>query len=77
MSDRPSGAAENTGVTTEETHPDHHRVLPLKLGDVSVSPDHLGAVEGPKTTHHFDGALRRVGHLPRSADGNSPVKKDN
>lgn len=57
------------------THPDNDRVLPLKLGNVSVASGHLGAVQGPKTTHHFDGALRRVGHLPRCTNGNSPTKK--
>lgn len=60
----------------ELTHRYNNGVFPLKFGNVSVAPGHLGAVQGPKTTHHFDGALRRVGHLPRFTDGNSPQKKN-
>lgn len=56
------------------THPDNNRLFPWKLGNVSVASDHFGAVQGPKTAHHFDGALRRVGHLPRFTNGNSPIK---
>lgn len=68
------GAA--TRQKKKNTHPDNDRVLPLKLGNVSVASGHLGAVQGPKTAHHFDGALRRVGHLPRCTNGNSPTKKN-
>lgn len=56
------------------THPDNNSILPLKLGNVSIASGHLGTVQGPKTAHHFDGALRRVGHLPRFKNGNSPIK---
>ena len=59
----------------ETTHPDDNVLFPLKLGNVFVASDHLGAVQGPEAAHHFDGALRRVGHLPpRLTNGNSPMK---
>lgn len=70
-----SGTRAATRQKKKNTHCDNDRVLPLKLGNVSVASGHLGAVQGPKTAHHFDGALRRVGHLPRCTNGNSPTKK--
>lgn len=59
----------------ETTYRDHYRFLPLELGDIPVSPHHLGAVQGPETAHHFDGALRRVGHLPRCC-GDGDVRRN-
>lgn len=56
------------------THRDYNGVFPLKLGNVFVSSDHLGAVQGPKSAHHFDGALRRVGHLPPFTKTDSTMK---
>lgn len=47
------------------THRDLHTVLPLKRRDVLVPPRHLRTVQRPETTHHLDGALRRVRHVHR------------
>lgn len=46
------------------THPDHDAVLSLKFGDVFVPPRNLRAIQWPETAHDFNGALRRVRHLP-------------
>lgn len=62
-------------ITSKKTYPDNDCFIPLELGDISVASGNLGAVEGPETAHHFDGALRRVGHLPRFTNGNSPTKQ--
>lgn len=64
-----------TSRTAKITYPDNDCFIPLELGDISVAPGHLGTVEGPETAHHFDGALCRVGHLPRFTNGNSPTKQ--
>lgn len=70
---QPGGSVKQVATNGQHksTHPDNNCVFPLELGDVLVAPDHLGAVQRPKTAHHFDGALRRVGHLPRFTNGNS------
>lgn len=44
-------------------HRDDDGILALELGDVLVAAGHLGLVEGPEATHHFDVTLRRVRHL--------------
>lgn len=75
---RPLGSARGVWqLNNETTHPDHHRLLSLELGYVSVSSGHLGAVQGPETAHHFDGALRRVGHLPpRFTDTKAEARRE-
>lgn len=66
--------ASSTAKRKITTHPNDNVFLPLEFGDISVTSGHLGTVEGPESAHHFDGALRRVGHLPRFTNGNSPTK---
>lgn len=53
-------------LSVDDTHPDLHAIISLKLWDVFVSSGDLRAVQRPEATHHLDAGLRRVRHVRRA-----------
>ena len=56
------------GQQTSSTHRNNNSILPLKFGDIFVSPGEFRVVEWSESAHHFNAALRRVPHVDASGE---------